>query len=401
MTEPAPLLVFADDWGRHPSSCQHLVRHLLGRREVLWVDTIGTRPPRLDRATLARAAERIQQWGRPGRGLTDAPLPRSLRVIRPKMWPWFRSRFDRRLNRRLLDGQLRPILQALPTPAVAVTTLPIAADLVEALPVDRWVYYCVDDFSQWPGLDGEALGRMERDLVDRVDTLIAAGSALRARLAEMGRDAHLLTHGIDLDHWTRHDGSRPPSELDGLPRPLVVFWGVVDRRMDLTTLDRLATDLEAGTIVLAGPEQNPDPALGQIPRLARIGPVPYAQLPALARAADVLVMPYADLPVTRAMQPLKLKEYLATGRPVVAADLPAVRPWADALDLAASPESFSAAVRVRLASGLPDAQRSARDRLAFESWAAKALDFDRWVGGGFDEVPDEREAVHARPERGS
>ena len=37
--------------------------------------------------------------------------------------------------------------------------------------------------------------------------------------------------------------------------------------------------------------------------------------PALAREAAVLIMPYADLPVTRAMQPLKLKEYLATDRP--------------------------------------------------------------------------------------
>jgi len=51
------VLVFADDWGRHPSSCQHLVGHLLDRYQVLWINTIGTRQPRLDFATLTRGLE--------------------------------------------------------------------------------------------------------------------------------------------------------------------------------------------------------------------------------------------------------------------------------------------------------------------------------------------------------
>ena len=90
-------------------------------------------------------------------------------------------------------------------------------------------------------------------------------------------------------------------------------------------------------------------------------------------------MPYADLPVTRAIQPLKLKEYLATGKPVVVRDLPATRPWDDCLDLADTPESFAAAVRMRLTEGMPAQQRAARSRLAAESWDAKARDFERWV----------------------
>ncbi len=77
------------------------------------------------------------------------------------------------------------------------------------------------------------------------------------------------------------------------------------------------------------------------------------------------------------MQPLKLKEYLATGKPVVVRDLPAVRDWADCLDLCASPEAFSAAVRARLRDGLPDDQRLARRRLADESWSEKARKFER------------------------
>ena len=93
----------------------------------------------------------------------------------------------------------------------------------------------------------------------------------------------------------------------------------------------------------------------------------------------MLIAPYADLPVTRAMQPLKLKEYLATGKPVVVRKLPATESWADCADVVETPEAFAAAVVERLRTGLPEDQRRARQRLEAESWAAKAAQFERWV----------------------
>jgi glycosyltransferase involved in cell wall biosynthesis len=90
-------------------------------------------------------------------------------------------------------------------------------------------------------------------------------------------------------------------------------------------------------------------------------------------------MPYADLPVTRAMQPLKFKEYLATGRPVVASALPATQGWDDCADLTSTPEAFSDAVRTRSAGGLPESQRLARGRLVGESWAEKARQLEAWA----------------------
>ena len=312
------LLVFADDWGRHPSSCQHLVRQLLDRYQVLWVNTIGTRPPRLDLATLRRGLEKLRQWRRRSVPATAPQAVPNLRVLNPRMWPWFRSPLDRRINRALLTRQLAPVLRRLDPPAIALTTLPIVSDLMATLPVRRWVYYCVDDFAEWPGLDSRPLRRMERDLVRRADRVLAVSETLRRKLAGMGREAALLTHGVDVDFW-RSPAPEVPPALAGLERPLIVFWGVIDRRMDLDFLRRLVHDLERGTVVLAGPEADPDPALASVPRTVRLGPLPFESLPALAREAAVLVMPYADLPVTRAMQPLKFKEYLATGRPVVAA----------------------------------------------------------------------------------
>jgi glycosyltransferase involved in cell wall biosynthesis len=371
------LLVFADDWGRHPSSCQHLISRLLPRRSTLWVNTIGTRRPSFDLVTLRRGLEKAWHWTR-----NAAPaLPKGLRVVSPRMWPTFGSRYSRALNRRLLDRQLTPLLAG--SPRVAITTLPIVADLVGRLPVDRWVYYCVDDFSEWPGLDGATLRDMESDLVGKVDVLIAASQHLADRLAGLGRSATLLTHGVDLDHW-REPSTPQPDWLANLPRPLIIFWGLIDRRLDLDVVTRLADSLSRGTLLLVGPQQNPDPRLAGLNRVHLAPAVPYTQLPVIARESAVLVMPYADLPVTQAMQPLKLKEYLATGKPVVATELPATREWRDCLDLAADAGQFVDRVQQRLADGLPAPQRHARERLLHESWSAKAARFESIIAEAAD-----------------
>ena len=83
-------------------------------------------------------------------------------------------------------------------------------------------------------------------------------------------------------------------------------------------------------------------------------------------------MPYVDEPVTQAMQPLKFKEYLATGRPVVVRELPSTRDWSDCVDIVATAEAFSAMVRRRIVAGLPESQCAARRRLVKEGWPAKA-----------------------------
>ena len=425
MPDPAPLIVFSDDWGRHPSSCQHLISRLLARRAVTWVNTIGTRPPGLNWSTVTRGFGKLREWVWPARPTPPAPLPSGRgekelgesnrvhetessvsplpegrgaggvgrttdaehqpltapRVLNPKMWPSFRSRFGRGLNRRLLSRAVAPVANSA---SIVVTTLPITADLVGAFPAARWVYYCVDDFSVWPGLDGRTLRDMEAELVPKVDVCVAVSETLREHLARLGKPSQLLTHGVDLEFWRAPVPSDTPVSLasvPAMPGPLVVYWGVIDRRTDLAFVRALSGAMREGTILFAGPHDAPDPELARIPRVRTLPPIPFADLPALASRASVLIAPYADLPVTRAMQPLKLKEYLATGKPVVVRALPATADWADCADVVSAPDAFASAVLERLATGLPESQRAARVRLEREGWNAKALQFEQWLDG--------------------
>jgi glycosyltransferase involved in cell wall biosynthesis len=288
------------------------------------------------------------------------------------MYPGFRSALQRRVNADLLARFLRRRFANL-ADAVIVSTIPIVADLPERLHARRWVYYCVDDFSAWPGLDSQALRSMEQKFVAQADRIIAAGENLAGRMRSLGRESHVISHGIDLEHW--RGGGQPTTLLKQFERPIVLFWGLIDRRLDLEALRALDQSMTVGTIALVGPQQDPDPGLHALARVKLTGPTSYENLPALAEEADVLIMPYADLPVTRAMQPLKLKEYLATGRPVVSTRLPALAGWDDCLDIADNPARFAAAVQLRSGSGPPGSQSAARERLQRESWKIKAGEF--------------------------
>lgn len=378
---PTQLIVFADDWGRHPSSSQHLVRELLPQYPTLWVNTVGTRRPGMNRADLRRALGVVSSWLSPTRGSESTALPAGLQVVAPKMYPGYRKPWQRRFN----AGQVaKSVIESL-LPGhrhAVVTTLPTTADLVGKLEVDRWVYYCVDDYSQWPGTDHAVMDAMERELVAKVEAVVCVSETLRGRVASIGRDdSTLLTHGVDLAMWRR-----PKVESRISPRwperdmPVALFWGLADARLDGAWCIKLSKDASLH-LVFAGPVTT-DKGLVSTVDTVFLGPLSHSDLPAHAAAASVLVMPYIDAPVTRAMQPLKLLEYLATMKPVVVRDLPSTRQWADCCDLASDAQTFAQLVVERAKTGTPAEQLAARQRrLPGESWSAKAAQLAAVING--------------------
>jgi glycosyltransferase involved in cell wall biosynthesis len=358
------LIVFSDDWGRHVSSSQHLARELLAEYQIDWIHTIGTRRPRMHWRDVRRSFGKLREWS-VGAKRTD--VPDGLRLHAPVMWPGFRGAVARGANARMLDRCLRRVLASGPEPVALITTVPLVADVARRHGHRRWIYYCVDALDQWTGLDGPVLRAMELELLRYTTAVVATSQPLVERLCADGADPVLITHGVDLEQWRV-----PRAPRERRVRPQALFWGCANERLDAATCLALAehTDLH-----LVGRVDGAPPALLDDPRIVFEPALPQDQLPLRAAAADVLVMPYNHSPATLALQPLKLKEYLATGLPTVVTDLPAIAPWSDALDVAADPGAFVASVLARAGAPLPEAQVAARQRLARESWRTKAREF--------------------------
>lgn len=370
-------VVFSDDWGRRPSPPQHLFAVLARRHRVLWVEPAGLRRPRLTRPDLIRSANKLRGFlpgGEPGRPPEPwLPHPPSLTRLVPPIVPLYGVGVVRRLNDAAVGRTVRAAIarQGFEAP-VLVTTIPTMAGVVGALGERCSAYLRVDDFSLWPGNDAEAIREREGVLLQRVDALLASAPALLADGPGLRR---VLPHGVDVAHFA--DPRPPPRELRRAgPRLLVA--GRLDGRVDFDLLMGIAHRRPEAHLVLIGDALAVPPALRALPNVQVHGHVLYAELPAWLQAADVLLLPYRRCPWTDSLAPLKVREYLATGRPVVSAPLRGLvedEELTGLVGLATGLEETLAAVDSALS--LPPEARPARARrVAAMSWDARAQAFE-------------------------
>jgi len=338
-----PFVVFSDDWGRWPSSSQHLFRHLARERDVLWVETFGMRIPRPTRGDVRRATEKVRSWGG---GAPVAPwAPPPARLVR------YAAPAPPRPGAALAAVVRRRMTHLALADPVVVISVPVAAGVVGRLGEAAALYYRVDDFALWPGYAHGLIAEREAVLLDRVDALVPCGPQLDVASFEGPR--LILEHGVDREHFGA-PGPRP-AELP-TDAPVLLFAGRIDERVDFGLLAGLP-----GRVVLLGRATVPVPE-----GLLHLPEVGYDDLPAWLAAADVLLLPYSRGPWTDSLSPLKLGEFLASGTPVVSTRLPDVaRVGQGGVYLGDGPRDFGLAV----ARALTDV---ALPRVPRPTWAEQA-----------------------------
>ena len=374
--EKINIVVFSDDWGRHPSSCQHIFGHLLSRCKVTWINTIGLRTVRVSLYDLKRAFQVLRNWASSSSTSTKDSAEQKKKtnptVLAPMMLPSFRNRCAAYVNQKIL---LRTVRKALISDGknILVSTLPIIPDIFSANIFDRAVYYCVDDFTTWPGVDGAAMRRLESEVLQYCDLLIATSSKLLRSRGVSVKKACLLTHGVDVEHFAQAVHLSPPDEIARLPKPVIGFFGVFDGRMDGDILNNISHEFAAGSIVILGPIDRDIRPFASLKNVHFMGPVSYRELPSWASGFDACILPYKVDESTESINPLKLREYLATGKPVISTPLPEAARLSQYLRIAI-PDDLPEAVRQEMEnnfSARPDVEAFLRG----ESWKKKAEDF--------------------------
>lgn len=185
----------------------------------------------------------------------------------------------------------------------------------------------------------------------------AVTEAIVERIEPQG-PAAVVPNGVDPEEWLPLGG--PPEWLARLPGPRFAYVGTLDSRLDVGAVLAVARAWPEGSVVLAGPIADPDHLvrLHEEPNVLFPGQLPRDHVAALAHAADACLVPHRRLPLTEAMSPLKIYEYMAGGGPVAATDLPPLRGIEGPLELVAPGGDFVAGVRAALARGpMTEAER--------------------------------------------
>lgn len=294
----------------------------------------------------------------------------------PLVLPWHGSKAVRAFNRRLIEVSKRRYQKSDRTRDWAVVCcVPTALDLALALAPELLVYYCLDDFSTLPGLDWGMVKPYEQELVAAADLVVVSSPQLTRLPRLAGQRMAVLRHGVDYERFAEAGRQELP-RLAGLPgelrKPVIVYSGTIDERIDLDLLEAVGTGV-AGTLLLVGGCTVDLSRLLRWPNVIWRDYVPYSEVPAVLSLADVLIAPYVVCEMTATLEPLKLREYLATGRPVVATALPAFLEYEDVVHVARERESFIDFVRLAASNGAGAGRR--QQRAAAESWTVRARVF--------------------------
>jgi glycosyltransferase involved in cell wall biosynthesis len=284
---------------------------------------------------------------------------------------------------------------------------PMALGFSGHLHPDLCVYDCMDELSAFRFAPPTLIER-ERALLDSADLVFTGGQSLYEAKRDRHPSVHCFPSSIDVAHFARarSPNGTGPSDQAGTPHPRLGFFGVIDERMDLGLLARMAELRPEWQFVMIGPVVKIDPA--ELPRPGNIhwlGGKSYDELPDYLAGWDVGLMPFALNESTRFISPTKTPEFLAAGIPVVSTPIVDVmRSYGNAglVEIAADAESMIARAEALLA-------RPKQDWLARVDRHLSALSWDRTWGamqalaeaaldkGSTQPVPPQRAVTYAEP----
>ncbi len=314
----------------------------------------------------------------PERGFVHAPIRGPLPLERfhtVAEWNWW-------LGLRALLRSLRPRTAA---PIVLILQTPRLLPTLRGLDADLRVYQVIDDYvglAPDPGSARRIAASHERTLRE-ADVVWAISETLADAARRVRDDVRLTTTGVDHARFAAARG-RPPHPLVGrIPSPRIGLVGVLNDRVDWALLEAMARRHADWNMVLVGPVRHAGPETGpaldrllRLGNVVRLGEVEEEEIPACIAGFDVCLIAYRMGPGTLGINPLKLYQYLAVGKPVVATPLPAAIEFGDVVRVARTLDEFEAAIADSLrddvgnAVGVAARQRRAR---AFD-WSAIAAD---------------------------
>jgi hypothetical protein len=355
-------LVFGDDWGRHPSTTQHLAAQLGANDRVIWIDSLAMRSPQPTVADARRVWARLR-----GAARTAAAVPDPSWMVRPRphVLPWHLSPIGGALNRRSISRSVTSVLGG-ERPVVLVSN-PVAALYLDGIPRSALAYLRLDDYAELPGVDPRLARLAERRMLEIADVVVGTAR----RLLPPGAPGLYLPQGVDTAHFGRVPLAVPAGKVLG-------FFGLLAPWIDVEMVAAVARAAPGWTLEFVGRTEVDTAPLRALENVRILPPVPYAELPAVMRHWRAAWAPFRMNDLTSAVNPLKIREYLAAGLPTFCTPLPEVRAIRG-VRLGSTAHDVAAWLLGEVGGDSPSARAARREGVAGDSWEARAADLTRCV----------------------
>jgi glycosyltransferase involved in cell wall biosynthesis len=378
MLTDANIICFAKDWSEDPTSNNHVMRLLARDNEVLWLNSIATRTPKLSSGSdMAKIRRKLKSFVDGPQRVTD-----HLSVFTPLVLPFPHSGVAVALNQQILRATTGYFRRRLGMRDFQLWSfIPTAVEYFGKMGESFRVYYCTDEWSQFSYVDGARVTAMEEELCRKCDIVFTTSRTLLEKKRPWNKETHLASHGVDWAHFAKALAPETvvPSEIADLKHPVLGFFGLVQDWIDIDLIGWIAQQRPEWTIVMIGKVAVDHSHLKDIPNIKWLGRKPYEELPAYCKGFDVGLIPFRINELTRNVNPIKLREYLSAGLPVVSTRLPECAQYPEWCSVADTRDEFLSACEAALADGSADARRHRSDLMRAESWEHKVAELGNHI----------------------
>lgn len=323
-------------WLRHQ---EVMTRFAENRNRVLFVEPLGIRMPKWE--DRKRIVARLRNRSKAGtRGIRQ--VRENIWVVDPLVNPFQQIGMVHTRNVRAVTAQLKTAIGEVGggTPIFwTFVPTPLARDVIANTRHKLVVYDCLDALTENPKGVFSSFAESEKQLSRDADLVFVTSHTLLKRQKDLNPHTYYVPHGVQYENFTNETLTEPPA-LAAISHPRLEFFGGIDERVDLGLLTRLAQRHPEWHIVMMGIVRTDVSALQKLPNVHFLGQIAHPALPAYLRYGDVFLLPYARIAFSEYINPAKLHECLAVGKPTVATSLPVFEEYRDVVRVAATEIEF-------------------------------------------------------------
>lgn len=372
------LLYFGNDWDAENRTSSHQIALQLRQwSELIYIECPGLRAP----AARGRDARKLIDKVR--KALRGPRERDGMRIHTLLQLPFHGNALLRWINERIVKLQVDRIARSVRSHSSPVLwfAIPHISYLPRLLPDCASVYYCVDKYAALPGVDSVAISRMDEVLTRSASLVFVASETLLTSKAPVRPDCILSPHGVDFDLFSAaatHPGPPRPPDLPQWAGPVIGFFGSLESWIDLELIAHLARQRPQWLIVLIGHAAVDVEALRRYPNIRLTGRKRFNELPAYGRFFDVCMLPYLPTEQVLNSNPIKLREYLAMGKPIVSVRFPHAEKFRELIYIAAGQDDFIVQTERALREDSSELRTRRMDSVRNTTWKALAREaFER------------------------
>jgi glycosyltransferase involved in cell wall biosynthesis len=364
------VIYFGNDWfAENRTSSHHISKQIARRLPLLYIDVPGMRAPTASSRDLRKIARVFRKF-------LAAPQqvgPRMWHITMPQL-PWRKLPFVDRLNQAIGGWLVRRAARTLGFERrLSWFAVPHPGALAGRVGDEFIVYYCIDDYAAFAQMDAKRIQKLDDDLARRADIVFVSSTSLLDGKRPLARQLEYSPHGVDFDLFSK--AQDPATELApalrNVKHPVIGYFGSIAHHTNLQMIEEMARARPEWTFVLIGMASVDTSSLAALPNVLLPGPQKYETLATWAKAFDAAIIPYRPWFALHSSS-LKVREYLASGVPVVTVSTPEIERYKDVIWIASDTSEFLASLDEALAINSPEAVQARFRAVRDSTWEGTA-----------------------------